>query len=191
MHTRYISSLLRAPGRLSWSGFASRPLCVRRFTCRAIATPDDCNENDDYYGVEDDAFGREAKPDREGDDCKGDDCKGDDEAEPDKFYSIDPGELHYYRATLERLFHSATAPLSGDELKKIMHGRRLQLTMEGHAVILMVYTEPWKNATDDTWNGMAALLSDWSADTLVRELDLAADGGDPVPLFIPLKVRKV
>lgn len=149
--------------------------------------------------------------DRQGDDRKGDDrgdaYKGVNDDEPeaiggtdpvlDKFHHIDPGMLHYQRATFERLFHAAIAPLTGDELKKIMHGRRLQLTMGDasnasgakDAVILMVYTEPWKNATDDTWNGMAALLSDWSADAVIRELDLT--DGHTEPLFIPLKVRRV
>lgn len=169
MHTRYISPFLRAPVRLYGS---PRPSGTRHLTCRAIATPDDY---DDYYGIDDDHEG-EAKPECE-------------EDEPDKFYRIDPGELHYYRATFERLFHSAIAPLTGDELKKIMQGRRLQLTMEGSSVMLMVYTEPWSNATDDTWDGMAALLSDWSADAIVRELDLTAPFKDP--MFIPLKVRRV
>jgi hypothetical protein len=86
-----------------------------------------------------------------------------------KYHYIDPGMIQYQRASLEQLFHSLVIPLTGYELRQIVGGRRLKLTVENDAVLLLVYQSRWEDATDESWNSIAELLSDWAAEKIVRE----------------------
>ena len=106
---------------------------------------------------------------------------------------IDPGIIHYQRASFEQLFHNLTVPLTGYELRRIVEGRRLKLSVENASVLLLVYHHTWTDATDDTWNSMAELLTDWSAEKIVREtLPVILSSMDTItnnPIKLPLRVR--
>lgn len=110
-----------------------------------------------------------------------------------KYHYIDPGTIHYQRASLEQLFHNLTIPLTGYELRRIAEGRRLKLSVENASVILLVFSYTWEDATDDTWNSFAELLSDWAAEKIVREtlpvLLSCSETLPDSPIKIPLRVR--
>jgi len=112
-----------------------------------------------------------------------------------KYYYIDPGMIQYQRASFEQLFHHFTVPLTGYELRRIVEGRRLKLSVEDMSVILLVYHQTWEDTTDETWNSIAELLTDWAAEKIVREtLPIILSCSEAIadnPIKIPLRVRHV
>jgi hypothetical protein len=112
-----------------------------------------------------------------------------------KYHYIDPGMIQYQRASLEQLFHSLVIPLTGYELRQIVGGRRLKLSVENASVLLLVYQTSWEDVTEDSWNSIAELLSDWAAEKIVREtlppliasMDIQELTDNPIKL--PLRVN--
>ena len=75
---------------------------------------------------------------------------------------------------LNQLFHKCD-DLTGDELKSIVNGRRLQFNTDNpECISITVYPDIW-NTNDRMWNGMANILNMWSVGDQVRKIQVDRD----------------
>lgn len=102
--------------------------------------------------------------------------------------------LQSKRKALEALYFRDTSPMSGKELKILCKGKQLRLGMNENNVILKVYSKAsWEDASDEIWDSMAGLITDWCAELTVREampliLSNPSFMEDKEYVIIPLKV---
>lgn len=66
-----------------------------------------------------------------------------------------------------KLFYECV-DLTGDELRSITKGRRIQFSQDAYVHELIVHKEVW-NTQKDTWDGMANILNTWSVGDQIRE----------------------
>lgn len=85
---------------------------------------------------------------------------------------------------LNEIFHKCD-DLTGDELKSIVAGRRLQFSTEDpECISVVIYQEMWE--TDDKmWNGVAEMLNTWSVGDQIRKITPEENDITVVHLDIP------
>jgi len=66
-----------------------------------------------------------------------------------------------------KLFYECV-DLTGDELRSLTKGRRIQFSQDNEFYELIVHKEIW-DKNNDTWDGMANILNTWSAGDQIRE----------------------
>ena len=89
--------------------------------------------------------------------------------------------------TLNDLYY-VCSPLTGDELRALVVGRRMQFSNTENGIELYIFPEK-ADYDDITWNGLSDILNAWYAGDQIRNkavaLELHKDILHIIPVFIP------